>query len=392
MLFSRSDLPGIQGATRDLTGPKGITKRKLHEGDIAVINQADINRADAQKLVDANVAAVVNLSPFTTGQVPNFGPQLMLNRDITLVESNEDTFDTKLKNGKKGRLDDGKLYYGEKLITAGAELSSATATERFEDAREALGDHMVALSGNLAEFTRSEAPLLVDGLGIPDVGVDMDDRKVLIVSEDADIKDKLKDLRYFLREYEPVIIGVGAAADTLMEAGHRPEIIVGDPEALATDTLRGGATVVVPADPDGHAPGLERIQDLGVAAMTFPAASSNATDLAMLLAHYHGASMIVHLGETIDLDNVFAHSQEEETPSAIMTRLRIADKLVDSTTVAEFYRVSSSGGGWLWAIIGIILAIAVIVAIAGLSGDSGFVDNLVNSWNSLALNVQEWFK
>ena len=392
MLFSRSDLPGIQGATRDLTGPKGITKRKLHEGDIVIIDQADINRTDAQKLVDAKVAAVLNLNRFTTGQVPNFGPQLMLDRDIVLVENDGETLDSKVKNGKKGRLDEGKLYYGERLIAGGAILDQETAANRFEDAREALGDHMVALSGNLAEFTRSEAPLLVDGLGIPDVEVDMEDRKVLIVSAVDDIKDKLKDLRYFLREYEPVLIGVGTAADVLMETGHRPHVIVGDPETLATDTLRGGATVVVPADPDGHASGLERIQDLGVAAMTFPAASSNATDLAMLLAHYHGASMIVHLGETIDLDNVFAHSQEEETPSAIMTRLRVADKLVDSGTVAEFYRVSKSGGGWLWAILGIVLAIAVIIAIAGLSGDAGFVDNLINSWNSLALNFQELFK
>ncbi|KAB1503576.1 thiamine pyrophosphokinase [Corynebacterium sp. 320] len=392
MLFSRSDLPGIQGATRDLTGPKGINKRKLHEGDIAVIDQPDLSRADAQKLIDAKVAAVFNFDKFSTGQVPNFGPQMLLDEDIILVEKDEEKPANKVKNGKKGRLDSGALYYGERLIVRGDELDTETAADRFDEAREALGDHMVALSGNLAEFTRSEAPLLVDGLGIPDVDVDMDDRKVLVVSPDEDVQEKLKDLRYFLREYEPVIIGVGTAADVLVETGHKPQVILGDPESLATDTLRSGATVVVPAGPDGHAPGLERIQDLGVAAMTFPAASSNQTDLALLLADYHGASMVVHLGENMDLDHVFAQSQDPETPSAIMSRLRVGSKLVDSTAVAEFYRVSKSSAGWLWAILGILLALGVIIAIAGLSGDSGFVDNLINSWNSLALNVQELFK
>ena len=238
MLFSRSDLPGLQGATRDLTDPKGMAKRKLREGDIVVLNEADLSRAVAQRLIAADVAAVVNLSSFTTGKVPNYGPQMLLNEDIELVENCSEELRSKVKNGKKGRLHEGKLYYGERLIGGGDILESDVAIERFEQARESLGDHMVALSGNLAEFTRSEAPLLVDGLGIPLVDVDMEDRKVMVVSPGEGINNELKELRFFLREYEPVIIGVGTAADALLEAGHRPRIIVGDPEEIATDTLR----------------------------------------------------------------------------------------------------------------------------------------------------------
>ena len=65
--------------------------------------------------------------------------------------------------------------------------------ERFDEARDTLGDHMEALSGNTAEFVRSESPLLIDGLGIPDVDIDMDDRKVLVVSPDPQLHEKLKD-------------------------------------------------------------------------------------------------------------------------------------------------------------------------------------------------------
>ena len=59
MIFSRSDQPGINGATRDLTGPKGFTKAKISEGDIAIVDDADISRSTCQKLIDARVAAVV---------------------------------------------------------------------------------------------------------------------------------------------------------------------------------------------------------------------------------------------------------------------------------------------------------------------------------------------
>lgn len=392
MIFSRSDQPGINGATRDLTGPKGFTKAKISEGDIAIVDESDISRATSQKLIDARVSAVVNAQQFTTGQVPNFGPQMMLDEGILLIENAGEDLIAKVKNGKKGRIDDGKVYYGDRSIGGGEILDMDTVSSRFEDAREALGDHMEALSGNMSEFVRSEAPLLVDGLGIPDVDVDMDDRKVLVASPDARIEQKLKDLRYFMREYSPIIVAVENAADSLIQEGYRPNVIIGDPEKISNEALRSGATVVLPADPDGHAVGLERIQDLGVGAMTFPAATQNPTDLALLLANYHGASMVVNLGEIEDLDTVFQRAQSPDTPSALMSRLRVGPRLVDSTAVAELYRVSRSGGGWIWAILGILVALAVIIAIIGFSGDGAFVDNLIDTWNSFALSVQDLFK
>ena len=45
----------------------------------------------------------------------------------------------------------------------------------------------------------------------------------------------------------------GQIADVLRKAGYRPQIIVGDPEQISTDTLKCGAHVVLPADADGHA-------------------------------------------------------------------------------------------------------------------------------------------
>src|SRR5207244_10901059 len=67
---------------------------------------------------------------------------------------------------------------------------------------------------------------------------------------------------------------------------YRPQLIVGNPDQMSADVLKSGAQVVLPADADGHANGLERIQDLGIGAMTFPAAGS-AADLALLLVDHH---------------------------------------------------------------------------------------------------------
>src|SRR5699024_8506664 len=146
---------------------------------------------------------------------------------------------------------------------------------------------------------------LIDGLGIPEAGSEMNGRKVLVVSPSDEHRGKIKALRNFIREYQPVLVGVDAAADSLLELGYTPDIIVGNPQNIATETLRSGARVILPADQDGTADGLERIQDLGIGAMTFPAATESATDLALLLADYHEAELIVQVGESLDLDDIF---------------------------------------------------------------------------------------
>ena len=164
-----------------------------------------------------------------------------------------------------------------------------------------------AYFGNTIQFIHSEAPLLIDGVGSPELGDTMAERKVLVVSQSEDLRERLDGLKFFIREYTPVIIGVGAAADTLTKLGYDMDFIVGDPTDISNEALRGDAKVILPAETDGFAPGLERIQDLGVGAMTFPAATDSPTDLAILLAVFHDAEMVITVGQPVELDLSLIH-------------------------------------------------------------------------------------
>lgn len=391
-LFSRTqELPGLHGALRDCT-PGGNGMKKFRAGDIAVINAANISRQEAQALIDVQPAAVVNVAEFSTGTIPNYGPHMLLDAQVLLVENVGDEFVAGFRDGKKARITpDGEIFVGETLLGQGSQVERAKAEKDFAEARRNLVDHMEAYFGNSIEFIHSEGPLLIDGLGIPEAGSEMNGRKVLVVSPNAEHRGKIKALRNFIREYQPVLVGVDAAADSLLELGYTPDIIVGNPQNIATETLRSGARVILPADPDGTAEGLERIQDLGIGAMTFPAATESATDLALLLADYHEAELIVQVGESLDLDDIFA-AESNATPAAMLTRLKAGHRLVDSSAIINLYTVKSNGSlTWLWAILGILVALAAIVLIVGLGGQGTFTDNLVDTWNNIALTVQGWF-
>ena len=100
-LFSRN--PEQPGALRDCTpGAKGM--KKFSEGDVAVIDAANISRHEAQTLVDLKPSAVINVAEFSTGTVPNYGPHMLLDADITLLEGVGQSFVSEFKEGKKARI------------------------------------------------------------------------------------------------------------------------------------------------------------------------------------------------------------------------------------------------------------------------------------------------
>ena len=385
-LLSRSQdsLPGITGIARVDSNTAKLLKR-VGPGDIVVLDELDLDRLTADALVEAGVLAVVNASPSISGRYPNLGPEVIVANGITLIDSAGTEIFKKIKDGTKVRLNDGGVYTGDRRLAKGDEQSEAEISDKMIEAKTGLVDHLEAFSGNTIEFIRTESPLLIDGVGVPDIDIDLKGRHVVIVADGPSHAEDLKNLKPFIKEYSPVIIGVGAGADTAMKAGHRPDLIVGDPEDVTAQTLKCGAEVVLPADSDGHAQGLERIQDLGIGAMTFPA-SGAAADLAMLLADHHGASLIVSVGSPASLDEFFDRGRRNTNPAAFMTRLKVGAKLVDAKAVATLYRSRVSGGAIALLILAALVAVIVALAVSNIGGES--LDWAIDLWNRFAV----WFQ
>jgi uncharacterized membrane-anchored protein len=385
-LLSRngSTRPGVIGTARV---DRDIDKllQRLQPGDIVVLDVLDLDRVTADALVDANIAGVVNASTSISGRYPNLGPEVLVGNGVTLIDDVGPEVFKKIKDGAKVRLHEGGVYSGDRRLIHGTERTDQEIVEMMHEAKSGLVAHLEAFAGNTIEFIRSESPLLIDGVGIPDIDVDMLRRHVVVVAEEPGAAEDLKALKPFIKEYQPVLVGVGTGADVLRKAGYRPQLIVGDPSQITTETLKSGAQVVLPADADGHAAGLERIQDLGVGAMTFPAAGS-AADLALLLADHHGASLIVTVGHTASIEEFFDRSRQQSNPSTFLTRLKVGQKLVDAKAVATLYRNRVSAGAI--ALLVLAMLVAIIVALWVSRTDTVVVDWVMEYWNRFALWIQ----
>ena len=79
---------------------------------------------------------------------------------------------------------------------------------------------------NSSEFLRREQDLLLHGSGLPTLRTAMAGRPVVVVTDPRELAARRKDLKPFLREQRPVLVGVDAGADALLAAGHQPHVVV----------------------------------------------------------------------------------------------------------------------------------------------------------------------
>jgi len=326
----------------DLGGPvridartKDLTKR-LRPGDIAVINHLDLDRVSAEALVACRPVAVVNAARSTSGRYPNLGPGILLDAGVPLVDDVGPDVMAALKDGDRAHLDAGTLLLGDVVVATGTVLTRELVREAMDAARAGLAVQLEAFAGNTMEYLRKERELLLDGVGIPDITTQIDGRHALIVVRGYHYTEDLKTLRSYIRDYRPVLIGVDGGADALVEAGHQPDLIVGDMDSVTDSTLRCGAEIVVHAYRDGRAPGLERVRALGIEPVVFPATGTS-EDVAMLLADDSGAQLIVAVGTHATLIE-FLDKGRSGMASTFLTRLRVGGKLVDAKGVSQLYR------------------------------------------------------
>ena len=364
-MLSRRDRDPGEGST----GParvdrrtKNLTKR-LRPGDVAVIDHLDIDRVSAEALVACRPAAVVNAAPSISGRYPNLGPEIIVAAGIPLLDrAGPDVM--AIKDGTAVRLADGRLVAGEDPVGQGELLTPDAVQAAMTSARAGLSAEIEAFAENTMDFLRKERDLLFDGVGVPEIRTDLEGRHVLIVVRGYHYKEDLEILRSYIREYKPVLIGVDGGADALLEARHRPDLVVGDMDSVSDATLRCGAEIVVHAYRDGRAPGLERVRSLGIDPVVFPATGTS-EDVAMLLADDKGATLIVAVGTHATLVE-FLDKGRSGMASTFLTRLRVGGKLVDAKGVSRLYRARiSSFSVLLMLVVGLVALGAALWSTAG---------------------------
>ncbi len=376
-------LPGTVTVARVDRRTKNLTKR-LRPGELAVIDHVDLDRVSAEALVNCRPAAVINAAPSISGRYPNLGPEIVVSAGIPLIDGVGPEIMGRVHEGEVVRLDENVLYRGDVPLAYGILQTKEAVTAAMDEARAGLSVQLEAFAANTMEYLKRERELLLDGVGVPAIATQMEGRHALVVVRGYNYREDIAALRPYIREYRPVMIGVDGGADALVEAGYRPDIIVGDMDSVSDAVLRCGAELVVHAYRDGSAPGRPRVDRLGLPCVVFPAAGTS-EDIAMLLADDAGASLIVAVGTHATLVE-FLDKGRAGMASTFLTRLRVGGKLVDAKGVSRLYRSSISTGQLLL----LVAAAFVVIGVAFLASPAGraILAVLAAVWQ----NILYWFQ
>lgn len=332
---------GVEQQTVPVTGRARIGRRtkdlikELKPGDIAVIDHRDIDRVAADGLIEAGVVAVVNAAPSISGRYPNGGPIRIVQSGILLVDAVGPEALDALVDGETITIVGGDVRRDDTAVTHGSVLEEGEIEAKMEEARVSIGGELQRFAANTLEYVEREATLTFEPINLPPLHTDFPGRHALVVVRGHDYRHDLKTLRAYIREFQPVLIGVDGGADALLELGLTPDIIIGDFDSVSERGLSCGAELVHHVHPDGRAPGRDALLEWGAPYEEF-VIEGTSEDAAMLLAYEAGARLIVAVGTHATMVE-FLDKGRPGMSSTFLTRLRLGPALVDAKGVTQLY-------------------------------------------------------
>jgi uncharacterized membrane-anchored protein len=371
--------PGITGTVRVDRRTSALVRR-LGPGDVAVIDHIDLDRTSAEALVRCQVAAVVNASESVSGRYPALGAEVIAAAGIPLVDVGPDV-PARLSDGDRVRIQGGSVWRGDEQLAEGDLLDEPRVQELTERARSGLSMRLEAFTLDSAEFLRREHATLLDDVGIPALTTTLRDRPVVVVSATHDHRAELRALRPYLRDRRPVLVGVDAGADALLDLGLKPDVVVGDLDRASEAVLSSGAELVAHRSRSGRPPRPERLERLGLEPVGF-AVSGTPEDAAVLLADAGGAEVVVLVGSPAGLRE-FLDRGRSAMASTFLTRLRVGPRLVDARTVARLHGTGIAFWQLLVLLLAGLLAVGVAVSTTPVGErwvDSG-ADTVSSAWH-----------
>ena len=351
--------------------------RRIQPGEVAVIDHEDLDRVTAEGLVRAAPSAVVNAARSISGRYPNLGPLILVQAGIPLLDGVGRLIVDKVREGDVIRLEGDRVYSGPQLVGVGVRQDETSVSDAMDAARAHLADRFESFARNTVDYIQRERDLLFGGAGLPDLDHDMSGRPVMVVARGYNDRRDLAALRAYVRDVRPVLIGVDGGADTLLEAGYRPDVIVGDMDSVSERALRTAdphrslwaklrrrrpAELVVHAYPGGFAPGKTRLDELGLPSKVIEATGTS-EDMAFILAHEKGADLIVAVGTHGNLRE-FLDKGRMGMASTFLVRLRVGETLMDAKGVSRLYQGRTRASDIILLVASAVVAMLVIAFIS----------------------------
>ena len=197
---------------------------------------------------------MVNVSPSISPRYPNPGPLELVRGGVCLIDAPGAPLFEQVREGERLSVRGSSLFRNGTRVAVGHELSSDELEQLMAEQQGRVTEALESFADNTMRYLREEGKLLAEGIQLPQLTTRFRERHALVVARGPGYKKDLAIVRTYIRDFKPVLVGVDGGADALLEAGYRPDVIVGDMDSVSDAALQSGAELVVHAYEDGAAP------------------------------------------------------------------------------------------------------------------------------------------
>lgn len=325
-------------------------------GDIAVIDVADLDRKFASELMLLQPSVVLNASQSTTGRRPSLGAQELVLAGVILVDDLGADL-SNLQDGDEVTVIDGDVFRGDSLVASGTKRTPEDVGTARSEGRKRLGTQVRAhATASPEHFARDEA-LILDGVGLPDLGFELRGRTAMVISAVPE-GVSVAQLKQLATDQNVVLIAVGAAGIQTLKAMDRiPEITVGDVGTSGAFQARQARANVLLERPDGKIPGSDYLREQSVDYHTVPT-SLDEFEVALLLAANNGAELVIEASPLANLETL-VDAGGSSFNGVLFVRAQLAGLLISARAALRLDRPGING--WLLALM-VLVAILVLGA------------------------------
>src|SRR5437773_5937578 len=270
-MVTRTSFVEFTGAAKLDRRTKNLVRR-LGPDDVAVIDHTDLDRVSAEELLESGVRVVVNVASSQSGRFPNPGPLLLVRGGVRLIDAPGAPIFDEVSEGEQITVRGASVFRNGDCVAAGRTLSAEELAGAIAEQRGRVTEALESFADNTLRHLREEGRLLSEGIDFPPLQTRFRDRHALVVARGPGHKRDLRIVRPYIRDFKPVLIGVDRGADALLEAGYKPDVIVGDMDSVSDRALASSAEILIHAYEAGDAPGAERAERLGLSYEIVPAA------------------------------------------------------------------------------------------------------------------------
>ena len=333
--------------------------KRLGPEDVAIIDHRDLDRMAAEDLVECGVRGVVNVAPSTSTPYPNPGPLILVRAGVQLGRRGRRAAVRGPGRRRHGDLREGTVLGPKGVVAEGTVRTLEELTAVQEHQQERIGEAIQDFAENTLMHIRDEREVLAGRLKIPDLRTDFRDRHALIVVRGTDYRRDLRAIRPYVRDLRPVLVGVDGGGDALLEAGLKPDLIIGDMDSASDKVLavrRGAGRARVPRT--ARRPAASGWSGSASTTRCCPRPAPARTS--RCCSPTSGARLIVSVGSHFNLIE-FLDKDRAGMSSTFLTRLRVGEILVDTKGVSRLYPAGPSRRLMLLILLAAFVTFVIVV-------------------------------